>query len=290
MGKILVQEMGKSRIVSLKEHTILGRSPKCDVLLTIQSVPNLWLELRYLNGHWLWNVLNGDGDTVGAGSYTENHWRIFSKKIKFGNVISLELIDDSEPETLIEDQHKRFLPLSRFPTIEQSAKLSFQLGAQTLTNGTAFVHENQIYTLWVPGSTHSTEEKSIIDVHDGVLKIDLDALSATFDFGSRQYTLSGEAARTLAVYASALEGDTSWVNTEEAYLDWIGLGGSSESPTDRINWERNKIMGKLNKQGTFPLVNLFQRRRQGSTWEHKLAFEGDVHIAPLSNKDETKQQ
>jgi len=273
--------MGTSRIIPLKEHTILGRSPKCDILLTLQSVPNLWLELRYLNGHWLWNVLNGDGETVGAGSYTENHWRKFSKKIKFGNVISLELIDDGEPETLIEDQNKQFLPLSRFPMIKQSAKRAFQLGEQKLSNGTAFVHDKQIYTLWVPGSIHSTEEESMIDAHDIVLKIDLDALSATFDFGSRQYTVSGEAARTLAVYAAALDGDTPWLNTEEAYLDWIASGGSSDSPTDRINWERNKILGKLNKQGAFPLVSLFKRRKTGSTWSHRLDFSGEIHFEPV---------
>ena len=288
MGKILLQEMGQTTIVPLKEHTILGRSPKSDILLRMQSIPNLWLEIRYLNGDWVWNVLNGEGDTVGAGSYTVNHWRMFSKKIRFNNLISLELIDDSEPKTLIEDQHKRFLPLSRFPTIQQVSVRTFQLNEQLLTNGTAFVYDSKIYTLWVPGSTHATEENSVIDVNDGLLKIDMDALLATFDFGSRQYTLTGEAARSLAVYARAHkeDTDTSWLTTEEAFLDWISLGGSEDSPSERINWERNKIMGKLSKQGSFPVVGLFQRRRRGSIWEHRLDFSGEIQLVNLpSDKD-----
>ena len=278
MGKLLIYEMGKSTIVPLKEHTILGRSPKTDILLNFPSVPNLWMEIRYLNGDWLWNVLNGEGDTVGAGSYTQNHWRHFSKKIRFNNIISLELIDNTQPETLIEDNNKNFLPLSNFPLIQQLSKLNFQLHDQPLTNGTAFIYNNQIYTLWVPGYSYATEENSTIDVNDGILKIDLDVLTAVFDFGSRQYTLTGEAARSLSVYAMARNSDSMWLTTEEAFLDWINLGGSEESPSERINWERNKIIGKLSKQGTFPISVLFQRRRRGASWEHKLDFNGEIQI------------
>jgi|GEM_PF-3458575 len=286
MGKLLIQEMGQSTIVPLKEHTILGRSPKSDILLRIESIPNLWLEIRYLNGAWLWNVLNGEGDTLGAGSYTQNQWRIFSKRIRFKNIIRIELIDNAQPETLIEDKDKNFLPLSDFPKIQQLSQLKFQLHKQSLTNGTAFIYNNQIYTLWIPGASNPTEENSTIDVNDGILKIDLDALTAVFDFGSRQYRLSGEAARSLTVYAMARNSDSMWLSTEEAFLDWINLGGSDGSPSDRINWERNKIIGKLSKQGIFPLANLFQRRRRGNSWEHQLDFEGEIQILNLPHGKE----
>ena len=286
MGKLLVYEMGKSTIVPLKEHTILGRSPKSDILLNLPSVPNRWMEIRYLNGGWLWNVLNGEGDTVGAGSYTQNNWRQFSKRIRFNTLISLELIDNTPPETLIEDQHKNFLPLSHFPQVTSVSKLNFQLGDQILTNGTTFIYHNQIYTLWVPGASYPTEEDSIIDVSDGILKIDFDALTAVFEFGSRHYILSGEAARSLAVYAVASKGSSPWLTTEEAFLDWVSLGGSDESPSDRINWERNKIIGKLSKQGTFPLEKLFLRRRSGSSWEHKLNVDGEIQLCNLPSGKE----
>ena len=130
------------------------------------------------------------------------------------------------------------------------------------------------------------EENSTIDVNDGILKIDLDALTAVFDFGSRQYRLSGEAARSLTVYAMARNSDSMWLSTEEAFLDWINLGGSDGSPSDRINWERNKIIGKLSKQGIFPLANLFQRRRRGNSWEHQLDFEGEIQILNLPHGKE----
>jgi hypothetical protein len=284
MGQILVNQMGRTTIIPLKEHTILGRSPKSDILIRLSNVPSLWLEIRYIQGHWLWNVLNGDDNTMGAGPYTHNHWRRFSKKIRFNNQITLELIDDTAPQILIEDTDKGFHQLNDFPLIEQVSTSKFKVANQILENGTAFIYDGTIYTIWIPGSVHNTEDSVPSEMDLGILSLNLDACKATFEFGPRKYLLTGESVRALATYALALQGDTPWLTTEEAFVDWVNLGGSNESPTERITWERNKIMGKLSKQGLFPLSNLFQRRRRGVAWEHRLDFSGEIHIVDDSTQ------
>jgi len=287
MGKLLLNKMGESIITPLKEHMILGRSPKSDIVLGWPSIPNLWLEIRYINNQWLWNVLNGDSDTIGTGTYTHNNWRHFSKQIRFNNVVKLELLDSSPPETLVE-LNGRFHSISAFPNIRPITQNRFALDTQILQNGTAFLYDNNICTIWIPGSTNPTEETSTNMETDGILKIDLDGLIATFEYDSHHYSVTGEAARTLATYAMALKEGTPWLTSEEAFSDWINLGGLPDSPPERIHWERNKILGKLNKEHAFPLISLFQRRRRGVIWEHRLEFSGDIEFinTPSINKQD----
>ncbi len=281
MGQLLIHSLGQTQLVSLKEHTLIGRSPKCDVLINLSPVPNIWLELRYLNGEWIWNVLNGESDTIGSGGYTYRQWRKYIKPIRFQNLIKIELINQDAPTPLLEDANKRFHRLEEFPDIIQSVRGTFSLNGTHLPIGKPFIHQENIYTLWVPGTSHITEDTNTVSISDGSLWFDLDGLSATFDFGVVKFTAHGEAARVLHVYALAKQSDDPWLNTEDAFLDWVSLGGNADSPTDRINWERNKILGKLNKQGAFPLVDLFKRRKKGSTWTHCLDFAGEIHFEPM---------
>ena len=284
MGTLLVTNMGCSTLYLLKEYNILGRAPNCDVLIDLKKLPYLWIEIRYLNGNWIWNVLNGENETIGAGSFIQKQWRKLTKPLRFGSHISIELVDTNSPEPLIEDDHRMLTPLSHHPQIEQITPTSYQLHGQVLHNGKPFVYSSRIYTLWIPGINQPTEEDSFSTPTEGDLWIDLDGMCATFDFETHRFILNGEATRILAVYAQAHLSDDGWINTEDAFLDWVALGGNSTSPCERINWERNKIMKKHEKQGSFPLSSLFRRRKTGNSWAHCLQFEGGIHFTPAPQK------
>ena len=284
MGTLLVTNMGCSTLHLLKEYNILGRAPNCDVIINLKTLPYLWIEIRYLNGNWIWNVLNGESETIGAGSFIQKQWRKLTKPLRFGNHLSIELVDTSPTEPLIEDDNRILAPLSQYPQIEQISPTSYLFNGQAIQHGKAFVYLNRVYTIWIPEGSQPTEETSTLLPTEGDLWIDLDGMCATFDFETHRFILNGEASRILAVYAQAQNSNDLWLSTEDAFLDWVNLGGNAESPCERINWERNKIMGKLDKQGLFPISSLFRRRKTGNSWAHCLQFEGDIHFEPAPIK------
>ncbi len=279
MGKLLIKTPAQTQVVSLKEHVLIGRYPNCDIIIsTVAKPPNLWLEIRFVQGEWLWTTLHGASDTIATGEFVQRQWRRFTKKIRFADPVSIELFDTSPPEVLVEQANKVFRPVSDFPDIKLCQE-TYMFDGQVLVNGQPFLYHNHIATLWAPGSNHTTEKHTISTrLEECILRIDTSTLSAEFQFENKSYTLSGEIVRILSIYAQALDSDEPWLTRKEVYAEWLALGGSTESPTERMHWGRNKIKQRLETQGFLGKTELFQRKRHKDSWRHKLCFPRTIQL------------
>ena len=132
MGTLLVTKMNRSKLYLLKEYNILGQALNCDIIINATPLPYLWIEIRYFKEYWIWNVLNGETETIGTGSFIQQKWRKLSRPIRFGEHLRIELIDTSAPEPLIEDNHRMLAPLSHYPQIEKTSANCYKLQGQGL--------------------------------------------------------------------------------------------------------------------------------------------------------------
>ena len=274
MGTLLVKTGFKTQKVFLKNHNVLGRHSSSDVFLGKQTViPLFWLELRWLCGQWCWRVLNQVDQTMGSGKMIQNDWRVFKSTVRLERLISLEIIDDSAPEILIEDViNKCKFRLCDFPILQEVNGQVFYEGKRLIHEEHFYFHQ-RLYQLWLADENIATENQ-IFDLcaphcH---LDIDLEHLEATFTLDKQSLKIVGECARILWVYASAKKDGNGWLSTEEAFIDWVAVGGNEQSDLERLSWERSRLRRLLSEQKAENAVKLFIRKKNGYQWLHSLVI------------------
>jgi hypothetical protein len=122
---------------------------------------------------------------------------------------------------------------------------------------------------------HTAEAKIELQRWGARLLIDLSALTATLIQGEAAVEVHGECVRVLAVYARARldRGEDGWLRPAEAYRAWRKLGGSAQSPQQRVEWERARLRGRLARMGVASVDRLFELSREGETMRTQLAVD-----------------
>jgi hypothetical protein len=64
-----------------------------------------------------------------------------------------------------------------------------------------------------------------------------------------------------------------WMSNEQVFERWLKLGGNSISEVKRMNWDRNKLCNQLYNAGLAKTMGLFEKKREGATWYHRLNIE-----------------
>lgn len=279
MGSVLIKTNHSTKITYLKEVNMFGRHWTSDFQFQDDSrVPMIWLEIRWYNSQWCWRVLNRIDATTGNGKFVSSTWRKFSKIIRLQKVVSIELVSNSPPQTLLEDiESKKILPLIDFDLLRRTKKGDVTFEGVIYQNMDLITINKKVYKLWIPSLNLIDTDGGYLDIgsKDCVLDIDFKILRATLTVASNSIVLEGESVRVLTTYAiSKLNGD-SWLSTEDAFKQWITLGGKSDSEQSRMAWERNKIRGKLVEQKVENAGKLFYRRREGVDWLHSLTLSKD---------------
>lgn len=292
MGTITIFEHDEPREFALTASVRVGRHWSNDVVLTTESAPLNWIELRWRPPHWCWRVLAATDRTRGSGAATDDGWRLWTGtgghvRLDGGSSsIQLEISEATPPEILIERLTRpgRFAgPLAdRFVEMRPDGRV-WPLGTEPtesppLRDGQVFVTGQDAYRLHLPAMISDTAPVTL-DLRASSLELHLDLrrLHATFNLGASEAVATGECVRVLAVYAAARQtdgddGGGGWMSATSAHAAWIELGGRNESPLDRLAWERGKLRTQLATQGVSGIDQLFDIRRSGGYTEVRLAI------------------
>ena len=274
MGSILIKEKGRIRQCLLKQSNIFGRHQHSDFRFAPNpKLPLYWLEVRWIKDYWYWRVLNKEDITIGTGKHLHAQWKSFSKIIRLHNEISLELISDDKPHTLIENiETKEKWSIEEFKVSIEKKHGVYQWNQKQLKNASLFHHEEEYYRFWDACAQHSLTQEGLINILSSkcYLDINLSENTAIFTEGNQTLSISGEAVKILYIYASTIQDQNPWVSTQEAYETWLSHGGNPQSTMDRISWERNKLCKKLEKENVRNSRKLFVRKKEGKEWAHKL--------------------
>ena len=278
MGQILIKSGHRSETHYLLESNVLGRDRSLGGnRISNRILPLFWLEIRYFKSNWAWRILNGEDQTKGSGAVLADGWRNFSYLISFPE-ITVEMIDSSPPETLIEDLlEDKFLLVDEVEGLLVNEGGYFLCGEtiHQLENYEIFVLENKKrYRLWIPEGIGSTEVRTVSIYDEVYLECDLRNLQASFTSEKSKIVCKGEVIRLLAAYASERkDSNEGWLSNEQVFERWLKLGGNSNSDVKRMNWERNKLCNQLYKAGLSKTMGLFERKRVGVAWYHRLKIE-----------------
>jgi hypothetical protein len=291
MGSLRIFEHDEPREFALTNSVCVGRHWSNDVVLTTDSAPLNWLELRWRPPHWCWRVLTATDRTRGSGAASDDGWRVWTGsgghvRLDGGpSSVQIELVDTAPPELIVERLTRpgRFAgPLAaRFVEVRPDGRV-WPLGiepteAPPLRDGQVFVLGLDALRLHLATSVSDTAPITL-DLRDPALElqVDLPRLHATFSLGASEAVATGECVRVLAAYALARQSDGDaggggWMPAVAAHSAWIELGGRSESPIDRLAWERGKLRTQLANQGVSGIDQLFDLRRSGGLTEVRLA-------------------
>lgn len=278
MGQILIKNSYRTETRYLLESNVLGRDRSLGSnRLPNRHVPLFWVEIRYFQGSWAWRVLNGEAQTRGSGAVLGDGWRKFSHLIRFQEVV-IELLDPSSPKSLIEDlQEGKLIPLEEIDELLVNEDGYFLCEEQTrkLENFEIFVLEDQKpYRLWIPEGIEGSFVRPVSVSDELYLDCDLKNLHALFSSKNAEIRCSGEVIRLLTVYAQERKSsEEGWLNNEQVFERWLELGGNSSSELKRMNWERNKLCNQLYQAGLAKTMGLFEKKRVGVTWYHRLNLE-----------------
>jgi len=277
MGTLLIQHNAHSSIAHLQASVIVGRDRSLRMTrINDTRVPNFWLEIRYINHEWCWRVLNGE-HTRGMGKILKNGWRKLSGKIRLGNHICVELLDNRPPQNLVYDiEQKIAFPLQDLPDIQiNEAGLFLDSLDEPLQDGMeVFVESlNRTVEIWINQPVVTTQDSVLSFGEHCFLSCNLDTLSLQISDASQEISHQGEGARLIYAYMLArIDNSDGWMNSEEAFKEWLGLGGNPDSEVTRIKWERNKLCNRLFELGVMNASNLFEKKRVGTQWYHRISL------------------
>ncbi len=265
MGWVRFKFHGVDVEVPLSPSTRVGRHWSNDVVVPELAMPLYWVELRWFGDHWRFRCLAGEGRTRVKGARV-GEWVMLRASSGTGSRVTLEqvgyfeLFDDGAPFPFLVDmetgqrmmgsevedllaQHK---DLEEGATVHWCERLCRAEGVADLA----------------PTPNGHIDMKSP-ECH---IDVDLSSLQARVSQGHAQVMLEGEPVRTLAVYVTARDSDLEdgWLNSVEAYAEWVELGGTETSPIARIGWERGKLRSALSKLGVDNTKDLFAVRRRGA--------------------------
>ena len=127
-----------------------------------------------------------------------------------------------------------------------------------------------------------------VDLGDEACTLDLNVrtLCAVFTLGTIETEVFGECVRVLLAYAKARRDDGvpegGWLTRDEAHRLWLDFGGSPESPTERIGWEKGKLRQKLVSSGALAVIRIFENRRINGVVFSRLSISAEgIHVEHL---------
>lgn len=276
MGAILLKTGTQTRQILLLESNGFGRSPELGAgSIEHTQIPFFWIEIRWLNSMWVWRVLNSDDKTTGKGEIVYFGWRKFEGTIRLQQFCEIELIDNRPPEVLIENVNSKQRLSASMCTWLCVGDNGYSLGEQEpiLQHGQCFVVENVVYRIWLLQS-YAPSRESICSISSPTCRLEIRraSLEAVFKDKDVSVIVQGEFVRVLLVYAIDRMETDGWLCAQNAYDEWVNLGGNAQSEPLRISWERNKLRALLLQHGVTEVDRLFDRQRIGATWFHRLCF------------------
>lgn len=295
MATLLIQTAQRTWTSTLPAVCLVGRHPACIIRIDDPSVPSFWLELRWTGSEWTWRPLSDSESTRGPGTPTPAGWRIWRARlgdrrqaIRIGGV-RVRLTDIDAPVPMVE-----WTTDGRCDAIV-SGQLGFQLGgdevcwsgtpgaaSMRIHNGDSLVIGNQPCRVWIPDHWSATDRPRVsLSDHQLQLILEEEPSKVTLLAGGVGIDLQGEEVRLLRVYAEARasdprDRDCGYRTTREARAAWIALGGNPESPPERLAWLRNRLRTMLDEVGVVGSAELFERRRRGREWSHRLVLDPEM--------------
>jgi hypothetical protein len=257
-------------------------------------VPAFWLELRWTGDAWSWRALTEHERTRGPGTPTGAGWRIWRATLNDRrqairlDAVRIRVTDPSRPVPVIEWPERG--------TCEAivSDQHGFKWGGNELRwsgtpDGRAVRVENAAHMtiagqrarVWIPERWSETQRPTVsLSDHRLCLDYGEDPTRMTLTTDGTSVVLTGEEVRLLRVYAEARasdprDTDCGYRTTREARTAWIALGGNMDSPPERLAWLRNRLRSMLVNSGVSGAETLFERRRQGRVWSHRVVLDPD---------------
>ena len=302
MGTVDIEQPGVKRQAPLSDVTLVGRHRTCGLSIPTANIPLFWLEIRWLSEQWAWRALNQAEQTRGPGATHPSGWRLLTHAhldaaIHLGPV-RLRLRDLSPPEPLLEylATHRRVPARPSPPTlILEGGEYKLNTGhlSLPLRDGDVFTLGPEPVRIWLPQSAAQTERATLsLESASLCLEFGDDPCTAEFSAGITSATIHGEDVRMLRVYAEAKafdarDADCGYLTAAEAFDAWVRLGGNPESSVQRVSWLRNRLRKNLEEHDVAG-GELFERRRLGATWQHRLRLASDRIFLPQPDSLETR--
>jgi hypothetical protein len=278
MARCVVTVDGFARVRELLPSTLVGRSARCDVVVTGHDIPAYWLEVRWLGTEWAWRELVPLDTLRSAGDPLPNGWHALRTsgpargtrlRWNVSGTDSLELIDASPPTPLVVDLCANEPSAEGLALVERRVDGDFLLDedAQPLravSPDEVFVARGRAWRFVHPGPLRDTVRLSLSLAHPEATLATAPGC-AELRIGNRLARIEGEFARTLHVYAVARRADPrpegGWLGVREAFEAWLGCGGLASSPPDRLGWDRGKVRTALAEAGVAGASDLFEVSR-----------------------------
>lgn len=282
MGRCLLTLDGFARVRELLPSTLVGRSPRCDLVIPSTGVPAYWMEIRWLGKEWGWRELTPMESLRAAGDALPSGWRPLrtnegtarGTRLRWGHsgADSLELVDASVPGTLVVDLATNEPSPEGLRLVERRVDGTWLLDAdeqprRTLAPDEVFVASGRPWRLVQPGPLADTLRLPMTVGQDGLV-LGCGPTRATIRLGARSVAIEGEFVRTLYIYVVARRDDPDggWLSVRDAYARWLSAGGFAGSSAERMGWDRGKIRTALADAGVGGTSELFEvRRSDGET-------------------------
>ena len=299
---LLMTDSATSRVV-LPGSVLVGRHWRCDVRVDDVRVPLHWLELRWTGDLWAWRTLGAMDRTVGRGRSLPGGWRGFERdaRIRLGSSgIAVLLVDDAPPALSLQDLDSGAWidGDARFDTLALTADGPRLRGSDgepagdVLDDGALVALEGRRYRVHRPEPVAATVEGAV-SLTDPGLSFDFDLGASTLRISTQrgEVQMQGSLVLSLAVYAVALAGGPSsaaggWLTNVDAQVGLGELGIEMTAGPERMNWDRHRVRSALQELGVTGLERLFERKRMGRQWLHRIGV--TAHVSGLEEASWTR--
>ncbi len=200
--------------------------------------------------------------------------------------VTLHLKDDGAPALILQQvESGTFLDGDeRFDIVTLGEDGVFQLDTEgepmgeALSDGMLIVHNGQQWRVHLAQPATSTWNGRVsLEDPDLSLDFDLRELQVTMSTPRGEATLKGALVRPFAVYAHAVDRDRTngyggWLSNIDAQIAVMSLGTEMEVGPERMNWDRHRLRSALVELGITDVSNLFERKKVGAHWVHRLGL------------------
>jgi len=302
MPSLIIQTPRRTWESALPQTALVGRHPSCAIVIDQPEVPAHWLELRWTGSMWVWRPLAGLDQTTGSGELLKGGWRRWrvtggpvGTGVRIGEV-RLRLVEPDAPEPVLEWLEEGLctpladsaLALQPTPTGELLTIPDTESVPRKVASGSVLAVEGRPARLWIPDGWTTTASPTVsIDAPDLLLDFGADPCEVTLTVGRASVELRSEEVRLLRVYAEARcedarDAHAGYRSTAAAFDRWVELGGKADSSLERLSWMRHRLRSQLESLGVAAAGELFERRRVGTRWSHRLSLEPDTLVLPAS--------
>ena len=289
---LLMTDCTTTRVV-LPTSMLIGRHWRCDARVDDDRVPLHWLELRWTGDLWAWRPLGAMDRTVGRGRSLPGGWRGLEcdARIRLGSTgVAIVLVDDGPPRLSLQevdtgvwlDGDARFEIVALTPDGPRLRGPDGEPTGDPLQDGALVVLEGRRWRVHLPEPQAATVEGTV-SLTDAGLSLDFDLSTSTVRISTHrgEVVMQGGLVLSLAVYAAAVDGgpsseDGGWLNNVDAQIGLEELGVDMTAGPERMNWDRHRLRSALQELGVTGLEQLFERKRLGRQWLHRLGARAHV--------------